>query len=74
MSAVAEPVNPVDAWIDAIPEDKYAPCPCGCGKKWRFAVVEGIEKHEQRFMERLQAVQTGGKVGGREHVRAVHCQ
>ena len=44
-------VHPVDAWIDAIPEDPYAPCPCGCGMKWRFAIKDGIEKHEQRFMD-----------------------
>jgi hypothetical protein len=43
-------VNPVDAWIDAIPDDQYAPCPCGCGMKWRFAIKDGIEKHEERFI------------------------
>lgn len=41
----------VDDWIEAIPDDVYAPCPCGCGMKWRFAVKDGIEKHEQRFLE-----------------------
>ena len=46
-------INPVDAWIDAIPEDPYALCPCGCGMKWRFALKDGIEKHEARFMANL---------------------
>jgi hypothetical protein len=52
LSQQAAPLhNAIDAWIDAIPEDAYAPCPCGCGMKWRFAVQDGIEKHEQRFIE-----------------------
>lgn len=46
-----------DAWIDAIPEDPYAPCPCGCGKKWRFVMRGGndeeINAHYQRFKENL---------------------
>ena len=37
-----------DLWIDAIPEDNYAPCPCGCGKKFKF-VKEEIEIHEKQF-------------------------
>ena len=47
-------VNPVDAWIDAIPEEPYALCPCGCGMKWRFALKDGIEKHETRFMAKFE--------------------
>ena len=43
-----------DAWLDAIPEDAYDPCPCGCGKKWRYIVREGeaeIEKHFQAWLK-----------------------
>lgn len=40
-----------DAWIDAIPENVYDPCPCGCGMKFRFAMKEGLEPHEKRFIE-----------------------
>lgn len=41
----------VDAWIDAIPDDQYGLCPCGCGMKFRYAIKDGIEKHEARFTE-----------------------
>ena len=46
--------HPVDAWIDALEavmDDPYKPCPCGCGKKFRFAVKDGIQKHEEAFKE-----------------------
>ena len=49
--------HPVDAWIDAIPDDNYAPCPCGCGMKLRYAEKDGIEKHEQRFIDKHIAEQ-----------------
>ena len=41
-----------DALIDAIPENVYDPCPCGCGKKWRFVVKskEAIE-HIKKFCD-----------------------
>ena len=42
-----------DAWIASIPDDNYALCPCGCGKKWKFAVKDGIEEHEKRFIEQF---------------------
>ena len=44
----------LDAWILAIPEDQYAPCPCGCGKKFRFALKDGIEKHEKNFIDNFK--------------------
>ena len=37
-----------DLWIDAIPLDPYSLCPCGCGKKWKFA-KENAEEHENKF-------------------------
>ena len=40
----------IDAWIEAIPDDPYAPCPCGCGKKWKFCIPEA-EQHEQKFIK-----------------------
>lgn len=42
--------HPNDAWIDAIPDDKYALCPCGCGKKFKFAMQEDPEAHYERFV------------------------
>ena len=47
----------VDVWIDAIPENVYDPCPCGCGMKWKFAREEP-EKHEETFKK-----QVAGHVG-----------
>lgn len=42
----------IDAWIDALPDDMYNPCPCGCGKKLKFVIRDGeIEKHEKKFIE-----------------------
>jgi hypothetical protein len=43
----------LDAWIDAIPTDPYAQCPCGCGKKFKF-VKDNPEAHELRFIENLR--------------------
>lgn len=43
-----------DALINAIPKKPYDPCPCGCGKKWRFVVREGeteIIKHLTKFCD-----------------------
>ena len=50
-----EDMAAADAWIDAIPDNVYDPCPCGCGKKFRFAVKEGIGPHEDRFRENFIA-------------------
>lgn len=44
----------IDAWVDSIPDNPYDPCPCGCGKKFRFALKEGLEVHETRFKENFQ--------------------
>jgi len=51
MKTTVDNETPIDKWIDAIPENPYDPCPCKCGKKWKFAVQEGIEEHEKRFLE-----------------------
>lgn len=45
----------IDAWLDAMPDDPYAKCPCGCGKKWRFAIKENPEEHEARFIANYMA-------------------
>ena len=47
-----------DAWINAIPYDVYAECPCGCGLKWRFVSKEAntIGEHEVRFYKKLLGI------------------
>lgn len=41
-----------DALIDAIPENPYDPCPCGCGKKWRFVLRDGLAvAHAKKFCD-----------------------
>ena len=45
-----------DAWIDAIPDDTYDKCPCGCGMKWKFA-KQDIAKHEETFYKNFLAKQ-----------------
>lgn len=55
-------VHPQDAWINAMPDDPYAPCPCGCGTKWRFVVKGGeaeLKAHYERFASALDC--TGGR-------------
>ena len=42
----------VDFWIDAIPEDNYSPCPCGCGKKFKF-VKDNLQEHEEQFYRNI---------------------
>lgn len=39
----------IDAYVDALPENGYAPCPCGCGKKWKFCPYTPAER-EERFI------------------------
>jgi len=43
----------LDAWISAIPEDVYEPCPCGCGEKMRFVIKDEkkLEEHEIEFIQ-----------------------
>lgn len=55
-------------WIDAIPEDPYAPCPCGCGMKWKFAKQEA-EKHEKKFIENLTNKNNNDKLSEIERIR-----
>ena len=43
-----------DAWIDAIPEDPYDPCPCGCGKKFRFVMKGDLDAHQKAFIDKLK--------------------
>ena len=48
--------NPHDAFIDALPDDAYGMCPCGCGKKLKFVAQEkpqDVEQHFQRFVQQL---------------------
>lgn len=40
----------MDAWIMAIPDNPYDPCPCGCGKKFRHAIKENPQEHQDRFI------------------------
>lgn len=48
-----------DAWFAAIPENIYDPCPCGCSKKFKFALAEdeaqfqkdGDTIHEKKFYQ-----------------------
>lgn len=44
----------VDMWIDAIPDNVYDLCPCGCGKKWKFVKNEPAE-HEQAFYDKIRS-------------------
>lgn len=45
----------VDKWIDAIPDNAYDLCPCGCGRKWKFVLAdEDVEAHEKRFIMQNQ--------------------
>ena len=45
------PAHTVDDWIQAIPENPYDLCPCGCGQKFKFVAkdAKSLEEHEQRF-------------------------
>lgn len=50
--------HPMDAWMDAIPDDVYAPCPCGCGRAFRYIVKGGeseIKKHAEAFYAKYEA-------------------
>jgi hypothetical protein len=33
----------LDAFYAALPDDPYAPCPCGCGKKVKFVLESDLE-------------------------------
>lgn len=51
------------AWLDALPDNPYEPCPCGCGKKMKYILQEARElqakgidtlpiDHEQIFKDK----------------------
>ena len=40
-----------DAFFDAVPDTPYEPCPCGCGRKWKFVLQDHPEEHYQRFVD-----------------------
>jgi hypothetical protein len=43
-----------DKLIDAIPENVYDLCFCGCGKKWKFVKQSpDVEEHFKRFCEKV---------------------
>lgn len=43
-----------EAFIESIPDNPYAPCPCGCGKKFKF-VKDNYDEHYQRFIQNYLA-------------------
>lgn len=46
------PPEATDALIDAVPDDPYKPCPCGCGIKMRFIIKNMAEdEHVKRFCD-----------------------
>jgi hypothetical protein len=46
----------LDLWISAMPENEYTDfCPCGCGLRFRYAIRDGLEKHEATFIEKALA-------------------
>ena len=48
--------HPADAWLFAIPDDPYAPCPCGCGKAFRYVAKAGedeIQRHYEVFARKF---------------------
>jgi hypothetical protein len=43
------------ALIDAIPDNPYDPCPCGCGKKWRYVLRDReAEQHCNKFCDNFE--------------------
>lgn len=47
-----------DRWLDLIPTDVYDPCPCGCGRAWRFVEKGGeaeLKKHADAFAAKYVA-------------------
>ena len=58
-----------DAWLMAMPEDVYDPCPCGCGRKFKFVAKDQKQYEEchQRFIEnwlKAQPKETGDETVG----------
>jgi len=51
-----------DAWVKAMPEEAYDPCPCGCGKAFRFIVRDEatynkhLENFVKKFLDALNAI------------------
>lgn len=61
---------PVDDWLEAVPDDPYGECPCGCGKKFRFILREGeagLSKHFHAFIERKDKDGSYRVLGDRSH-------
>lgn len=49
-----------DAWLMAMPEDVYDPCPCGCGRKFRFVAKSETQYEEchKRFVDNWLKIET----------------
>ena len=45
---------PIEVLHGLIPDDVYAPCPCGCGVKWKF-VLELPDLEIEKHVERMEA-------------------
>ena len=59
-------MHPMDAWMNAIPDDVYAPCPCGCGKSFRYVVKGGedaLKEHAENFFRKFEAEKAGRQAG-----------
>ena len=59
-------MHPMDAWLAAIPDDVYAPCPCGCGKAFRYIVKGGedaLKEHAENFYRKYEAEKAGQQAG-----------
>jgi len=57
----------LDAWIGAIPDDVYDPCPCGCGNKFRYIAKDDnmLQKHEETFIRNFIASSQSRPASGR---------
>jgi len=43
----------VDAFIEALPDDVYDKCPCGCDMKVKWAMKDTSFNHQEQFVTRF---------------------
>lgn len=47
-------IDALEKWLNSIPDDVYEPCPCGCGKKFRYVIKGGEKELDKHFLTFLK--------------------
>jgi len=45
----------LDSFFEDCPDNKYDPCPCGCGEKFKFVIQDDVKlkTHQLKYIKNL---------------------